>query len=156
MSPLPDPQAWQMDALSLNWEGLDAYAFPPVSLLGKLVSKILDQGVCRLVFIAPGWPNMPWFSDLVNMSVQVPLSLPQVENLLTQPFSQCQHGDLLGLKLHVWLLKRLAYKHEDSLMRWQHELRLLRDSQPESSMNQNGPYLSNGASQIRWTSGHHL
>ena len=70
---VPDPQAWQVDALSLNLEGLDAYAFPPVSLLGKLVSKVLDQGVRRLVLIAPGWPNMPWFWDLVNMSVQVPL-----------------------------------------------------------------------------------
>ena len=89
VSPVPDPQAWKVDALSLSWESLDAYAFPPVSLMGKVVSKILDQGVRRLVLIAPGWPNMPWFWDLVNMSVQVPLSLPQVENLLTQPFNQC-------------------------------------------------------------------
>ena len=74
-------QAWRVDALSLNWENLDAYAFPPVSFLGKVV---LDQGVRRLVLIAPGWPNMPWFWDLVSMSVQIPLSLPQVEKLLTQ------------------------------------------------------------------------
>ena len=120
-----------MDALSLNWEGLDAYVFPPVSLLSKLVSKVLDQGVRRLVLIAPGWPNMPWFWDLVNMSVQVLLSLPQVENLLTQPFSQCPHRDLIGLNLHAWLLEPPAYKRKDSLMKWQCELRLLRDSQPE-------------------------
>ena len=47
VSPVPDPQAWRVDALSLNWENMDAYAFPPVSLLGKVVSKILDQGVHR-------------------------------------------------------------------------------------------------------------
>ena len=76
---------------------------------------------------------MPWFWDLVNMSVQVPLSLPQVENLLTQPFSQCPHRDLLGLNLHAWLLEPLAYKCKVSLMKWQRELRLLRDSQPELS-----------------------
>ncbi|XP_067654175.1 uncharacterized protein [Haliotis asinina] len=29
VSPVPDPQAWAVDALSLSWEGLDAYAFPP-------------------------------------------------------------------------------------------------------------------------------
>ena len=87
VSPVPDPQAWRVDALSLNWENMDAYAFPPVSLLGKVVSKILDQGVHRLVLIAPGWPNMPWFWDLVSMSVQIPLSLPNVENLLTQSVS---------------------------------------------------------------------
>ena len=90
--------------------------------------------------------------DMVNRY----LSLPQVENLLTQPFSQCPHRDLLGLNLHAWLLEPLAYRRKDSLMRWQHELRLLRDSQPELSMNQSGPYLSNGVSQTRWTSGHLL
>ena len=31
---------------------------------------------------APGWPNMPWFWDLVTMSSQVPLSLPSLPNLL--------------------------------------------------------------------------
>ena len=156
VSPVPDPQAWRVDALSLNWENMDAYAFPPVSLLGKVVSKILDQGVHRLVLIAPGWPNMPWFWDLVSMSVQIPLSLPNVENLLTQPFNQCPHRDLLGLNLHAWLLEPLAYRHKDSLMKWQRELRLLKDNQPEPSMNRSGPYLSNGASHTRWTSGHLL
>ena len=156
VSPVPDPQAWRVDALSLNWENMDAYAFPPVSLLGKVVSKILDQGVHRLVLIAPGWPNMPWFWDLVRMSVQIPLSLPNVENLLTQPFNQCPHRDLLGLNLHAWLLEPLAYRHKDSLMKWQRELRLLKDNQPEPSMNRSGPYLSNGASHTRWTSGHLL
>ena len=146
VSPVPDPQAWRVDALSLNWENMDAYVFPPVSLLGKVVSKILDQGVHRLVLIAPEWPNMPWFWDLVSMSVQIPLSLPNVENLLTQPFNQCPHRDLLGLNLHAWLLEPLAYRHKDSLMKWQRELRLLKDNQPEPSMNRSGPYLSNGAS----------
>ena len=108
VSPVPDPQAWQVDALSINWEELDAYAFPPVSLLCKLVTKILDQGFRRLIPIALGWPNMPWFWDLVNMSAQVPLSLPQVEILLTEPFSQCPHRDLLGLSLRAWLLEPLA------------------------------------------------
>ena len=72
VSPVPDPQAWRVDALSLNWENMDAYAFPPVSLLGKVVSKILDQGVHRLVLIAPGWPNMPWFWDHVCSDSSLP------------------------------------------------------------------------------------
>ena len=71
------------DALSLPWEELDAYAFPPVSLLRHLVSKVVDQGCRRMILIAPGWPNMPWFWDLVNLSIHVPLLLPQVENLQT-------------------------------------------------------------------------
>ena len=53
-------------------------------------------------------------------------------------------------------LAPLAYRHKDSLMKWQRELRLLKDNQPEPSMSRSGPYLSNGASHTRWTSGHLL
>ena len=39
VSPVPDFQAWAVDALSLSWEGLDPYAFPPAAILGKVVEK---------------------------------------------------------------------------------------------------------------------
>ena len=83
VSPVPDSLAVAVDALTLPWEDLDAYAFPPTAILGKVVEKLLDSPCKRLVLIAPGWPNMPWFWDLVNMSSQVPLSLPILPNLLT-------------------------------------------------------------------------
>ena len=37
VSPVLDPQTWAVDALSLSWEGLDPYAFPPAAILGKVV-----------------------------------------------------------------------------------------------------------------------
>ena len=40
VSPVPDPQAWAVDALSLSWEDLDPYAFPPAAILGKVVEKL--------------------------------------------------------------------------------------------------------------------
>ena len=43
-----------------------------------------------------------------------------------------------------------------SMTKWQQELRLLRDSQPEPCTNQSGPFLSNGVNQTRWTSGRPL
>ena len=61
VSPVPDQTAWAVDALSLPWENLDVYAFPPVTLLNKVVSKVIDQGCQRMVLIAPEWPNMAWF-----------------------------------------------------------------------------------------------
>ena len=42
MSPVPDPQAWAVDALSLSWENLDPYAFPPSAILGKVEEKLQD------------------------------------------------------------------------------------------------------------------
>ena len=67
VSPVPDPMATAVDALSLPWEGLDAYAFPPAAILGKVVEKLQDSTCQRIILIALGWPNMPWFWDLVAM-----------------------------------------------------------------------------------------
>ena len=75
VSPVPDPQAWAVDALSLPWEDLDPYAFPPVAILGKVVGKLQDHPCNKLILIAPGWSNMPWFWDLVTMSSQIPLCM---------------------------------------------------------------------------------
>ena len=62
VSPVPDPQAWAVDALSLSWEDLDPYAFPLAAILGQVVEKLQDYPCNRIILIAPGWPNMPWWS----------------------------------------------------------------------------------------------
>ena len=114
-----------------------------------------DHTPCkRIILIAPGWPNMPWFWDLVAMSSQIPLSLPILPNLLTQPFNQIPHKNLASLNLHAWLLEPQQSRSKVSLRQWQQELRLLRGDQPDQSMRQSGPFLQSGASLIRWTSGH--
>ena len=153
VSPVPDSLATAVDALSLPWEDLDAYAFPPVAILGKVVEKLLASPCKRIILIAPGWPNMPWFWDLVTMSSQIPLSLPNLPNLLTQPFNQIPHRNLTSLNLHVWLLEPRRSRSRASLRQWQQELRLLKEDQPDQSMRQSGPFLQSGASLIRWTSG---
>ena len=53
VSPIPDPQAWAVDALNIPWENLVAYAYPPTALLPKVVQKLQSQ-MCRLILIAPG------------------------------------------------------------------------------------------------------
>ena len=42
VSPVPDPKAWAVDALTVPWENLDLYAFPPLALLGKVIGKLSD------------------------------------------------------------------------------------------------------------------
>ena len=153
VSPVPDPKAWAVDAISLSWEDLDPYAYPPTALLGKVLSKIRDNPCRRIIIVAPGWPKMPWFWDLVEMSAQVPLCLPQRPDLVTQPFNQVQHDNLLNLNLHAWLLEPLASENRGSLKQWRTELKLLREAQPGPSMRQSGPFLKDGATTIRWTSG---
>ena len=149
VSPVPDPQAWAVDALSLSWEDLDPYAFPPAAILGKVVEKLQDYPCNRIILIAPGWPNMPWFWDLVAMSSQIPLCLPNLPNLVSQPFNQVLHRNLSNLNLHAWLLEPQQSRSKASLRQWQHELRLLKEDQPDLSMRQSGPFLQSGASVIR-------
>ena len=146
VSPVPDPLAAAVDALNLPWEDLDAYAFPPVAILGKVVEKLQDSPCKRIILIAPGWPNMPWFWDLVTMSSQIPLSLPNLPNLLTQPFNQIPHRNLANLNLHAWLLEPRQLRSRASLRQWQLELRLLKQDQPDQSMRQSGPFLQSGVS----------
>ena len=146
-SPVPDPLATAVDALSLPWEDLDTYAFPPAAILGKVVEKLQDSPCKRLVLIAPGRPNRPWFGDLMAISSQIPLSLP---NLLTQPFNQIPHRNLKILNHHTWLLEPQQSKNRASLRQWQQGLRLLKEYQSDQSM------IQSGASLIRWTSGHPL
>ena len=77
VSPVPDPLASAVDALSLPWVDLVAYAFPPTAVLGKVVEKLQDCPYKRIILIAPGWLNMTWFWDLVAISSQIPLESAQ-------------------------------------------------------------------------------
>ena len=36
----PEPEAWAVDAFSLNWKDIVFYAFPPFSVLGQVLTKI--------------------------------------------------------------------------------------------------------------------
>ena len=74
--------------------------------------------------------------DLVTMSSQVPISLPILPNLLTQPFNQIPHRNLTNLNLHAWLLEPQQSRSRVSLRQWQQELRFLKEDQPEQSMRQ--------------------
>ena len=133
VSPVTDPLATVVDALTLPWDDLDAYAFQPTAILGKVVERLQDSLCKRIILIAPGWPNMPWFWELVAMSSQVRLSLPSLPNLLTQPFNQIPHRNLTNLNLHAWLLEPQQSRNRASRRQWQQELRLLRGDQPDQA-----------------------
>ena len=109
---------------------------PTGSHLGQVVEKLQDYPCNRIILIAPGWPNMPWFWDLVAMSSQIPLCLPSIPNLVSQPFNQVLHRNLSNLNLHAWLLEPQQSRSKVSLRQWQHELRLLKEDQPDLSMRQ--------------------
>ena len=100
VSPIPDPKAWDIDALNINWTNLTAYAYPPTALLHKVIQKI-RQCHCLIIVIAPGWPGMPWFWDLVQLSTEIPLQLPVSTSLLKQSHKYVFHNNPQHLNLHA-------------------------------------------------------
>ena len=103
VSPIPDPKAWDIDALNINWTNLTAYAYPPTALLHKVIQKI-KQCHCLIIVIAPGWPEMPWFWDLVQLSAEIPLQLPVSTTLLKQSHKYVFHNNPQQPNLHAWCL----------------------------------------------------
>ena len=71
VSQVPNQNAWDIDALYLNWTDITAYAYPPTALLHRVIQKI-KQSSCLIIVIAPGWPGMPWFWELVQLSTEIP------------------------------------------------------------------------------------
>ena len=57
-----------------------------------------------IIVIVPGWPGMPWFWDLVQLSTDIPLQLPVSRTLLKQSHKYVFHSNPQHLNLHAWCL----------------------------------------------------
>jgi hypothetical protein len=75
--------AW--DALSIPWNNMAAYAFPPISLIHKVLQKISRED-CVVLLVAPMWPRQFWFHDLTRLMVDFPLYC----SLRIEIYSECQ------------------------------------------------------------------
>ena len=60
------------------------YAFPPFSILPKVLQKILSDKATGLLVI-PKWPTQAWWPRVMRMLIQEPIQLPIGKHTLTQP-----------------------------------------------------------------------
>ena len=103
VSPIPDQKALSIDAISMDWNRIHAYAFPPFHLIQTVINKIrISQ--CKIVLIAPLWPDRPWFPELLGLLVSPPVSLPVMPNLLAQLKGRILHQNPGYLQLQAWEL----------------------------------------------------
>jgi len=102
VSPFPDQEAWDTDALSIPWEGMIGYAFPPTAIIGEVLNKIHKE-TCQILLIAPCWPSQPWFPYLLSLLIDHPIQLPSNRRLLSQN-NNIYHKGLANLKLHAFWL----------------------------------------------------
>ena len=117
-SPVPDPAAVGVDAMLHSWDGLQAYAFPPFALIQQVLVKLRQSRNTTLTLIAPFWPQRPWFPDLLDLLVEVPVQLPFRKDLLRQPHFHRLHRNLHVLQLYAWRLSSEALGVPDSLRLW--------------------------------------
>ena len=84
-SPASDPRAAGTDALLQPWDDLQAYAFPPIAIIRRVLLKLRSSKNCELTLIAPFWPQRDWFPDLLELLSDVPITLSDRKDLLRQP-----------------------------------------------------------------------
>ena len=61
-----------------------------------------------ITLVAPLWPEMEWFADLLLLLTQPPLALPWWDRLLRQPHFNRFHQGVHALNLHAWRLSSVS------------------------------------------------
>ena len=137
VSPVPDPLAFAVDAMSFSWDGMFAYAFPPFRFLLQVLLKI-KQSDCKIILIAPAWTKQAWFLELLLLSCARPLRLPFRRDLLSQFKGKVVHPRPEFLHLHAWLLSGRDYVRKAFLKEQPHTSQSLSDSLQGSCMRSSG------------------
>ena len=111
---IPDPHAYAIDALTISWNNMFAYAFPPICLIPKILQH-MNQFNCQIILITPHWPRRLWFPNLLQYVIDYPRTLPVKEDLLHQPKTNIVHPNPAVFKLTAWLLSTNISKRRDFL-----------------------------------------
>ena len=83
----PDPGCIMVNAFHHSWSTLDFYAFPPFSLMGATIAKVIrDQA--QGIIIMPLWTTQYWFPVIMDQLVENPILLPRHGKILTLPFDE--------------------------------------------------------------------
>lgn len=83
-------KACGVDALSLSWLALDAYAFLPFAIIHWVLLK--DRAFrTRVMLVATIWPRQPWFPLLLHLLVNLPVELPPAPRLVSQDKGRVMH-----------------------------------------------------------------
>ena len=117
-APAWEPKAAGVDAFLQPWDNLQAYAFPPIAIIRRVLLKLRASRHCDLTLIAPFWPQREWFPDLLELLSDIPIELPKRRDLLRQPHFHRFHENLPMLRLTAWRLSSDSPVRQASLKQW--------------------------------------
>ena len=98
-APAWEPKAAGVDAFLQPWDNLQAYTFPPIAIIRRVLLKLRASHNCDLTLIAPFWLQREWFPDLLELLSDIPIELPKRRDLLRQPHFHRFHENLPMLRL---------------------------------------------------------
>ena len=141
MSPIPEPRALAVDALSQDWQGRSMYMFPPFPLLSKVIQKLWSIQTAEVILIAAWWPSQSWFLHLHRVCVEHPLVFPYRRDLLSQQ-DQKYVSDGKSYYLQAWRLSC------DTIKQQVFQTRSLGSQQLLEFLNQS--HVRRSVSSLRW------
>ena len=59
--------------------------FPPFSLISQILRKIRQEKVEQMIKVTPTWQAQPWYPLLLDMSIQCPMLLTPLPDILVDP-----------------------------------------------------------------------
>ena len=109
MSWRPDPQSIATDALHQDWKNQFCYAFPPFSLIGRVLRKV-QKDQTKLIIVTPAWQSQSWYPTLLKMAIADPFLLPKHQKILLNPEGKI-HPLVQNstLRLVAWLVSGKTY-----------------------------------------------
>jgi hypothetical protein len=136
--------------MSLDWEGIFGYLFPPTALLQQVLLKLRDSGPCDMILIAPLWLQQPWYRLLLDLMVDYPLECPLWRTLLKQPRRPVFHSRPEIFHLHAFRLSNRASSRKAFLQQLQAEWLEPRRRVHSKCMRESGEFSAIGAVNGIW------
>ena len=90
ISYVPEKDALAVNAFSVMWKYTLHYAFPPFSIIGRVIQKMC-QDKAEMILVAPLFPSQPWFPTLLRQISGQSYVLPKSEKVLYLPGTPKQH-----------------------------------------------------------------
>lgn len=119
----PDPNASFVDAFTIDWSKFFSYIFPPFSLIGKCLQKIMEERA-ECIMVVPVWTTQVWYNIVLELLIEHPRILPQLEDLMYLVHSKELHPlrksiVMMACRLSGHTSKTLAFRRMLPLSSWQ-------------------------------------
>jgi len=88
----------------MNWEGIGAYAFPPIALISRVLLRLTGTARCRMTLICLQLAKTVVVPCLLSLLSANPLILPQRKDLIGTAEGLLPMETIQAINLTAWPL----------------------------------------------------